>query len=43
MIMPLNDGSMKSVGRKMASHTITGLKRWSCQSKELPRKSGPSN
>ncbi|KAI9877461.1 MAG: hypothetical protein M1830_003845 [Pleopsidium flavum] len=36
MTAPLTNGSMNSIGRKMASHTITGLKRWSCQSKELP-------
>ncbi len=36
MAAPSNNGSMNQ--RKVVSHTLTGLKRWSCHSRELPRK-----
>ena len=32
----MTNGSLNQ--RKVVSHTLTGLKRWSCQSRELPRK-----
>lgn len=34
---PLANGSVNTVTRKMVSHTITGLKRWSCIRRDLPR------
>jgi hypothetical protein len=36
MTAPLTNGSLNQ--RKVALHTLTGLKRWSCHSRELPRK-----
>lgn len=38
MTAALTNGTVSSTGRKMTSRTITGLKRWSCQNAELPRK-----
>jgi len=35
MAIPSTNGTMK---RKVVSHTLTGLKRWSCHGRELPRK-----
>ena len=36
MIATFTNGSMNQ--RKLVSHTLTGLKRWSCHSRELLRR-----
>lgn len=36
MTAPLTNGSFNQ--RKVVTHTTTALKRWSCHSRELPRK-----
>ena len=36
MIAPFTNGSVNQ--RKLGSHTLTGLKRWSCHNRELPRR-----
>ena len=36
MIAPFTNGSVNQ--RKLGSYTLTGLKRWSCHSRELPRR-----
>ena len=36
MVAPFTNGSLNQ--RKLVSHTLTGLKRWSCHTQELPRR-----
>ncbi|MCJ1471660.1 hypothetical protein MMC13_000300 [Lambiella insularis] len=36
MSQPLNNGSANPLGRMMGSHTITNVKKWSCQDKQIP-------
>ncbi len=36
MSAPLATGSVNSTTRRIVTHTLTGLKRWSCHSRDLP-------
>ncbi|KAI9797239.1 MAG: hypothetical protein M1835_001595 [Candelina submexicana] len=38
MAAPISNATINPASRKTTTHTITGLRRWSCQDKELPRK-----